>query len=261
MKFVLVKPGNCLIGSPANEAGRGDDETQHEVTITKPFYLGVHEVTQGQWKVVMGNNPAHFSRTGEGKDRVKDVRDAEPDLFPVEQVSWEDAQDFLKRLAALNEEAKGRREYRLPTEAEWEYACRGGPDSSPLPFHFDQPTSSLHSSQANFDGNYPYGGAAKGPNLQRTCKVGSYRPNRLGLYDAHGNVYEWCLDWYDADYYKSSPPADPPGPPQGSNRVFRGGCWSLSGGSCRAARRLWGTPGLRRDGLGFRAAVVLSSVG
>src|SRR5205085_2732434 len=133
------------------------------------FYLGVHQVTQGQWKAVMGSNPSHFGRDGEGKDEVEGVSDADLDLFPVESVSWPDAQDFLKKLAALNEEARNGREYRLPSEAEWEYACRGGhlieetiKDRHTLPFHFEQPTSSLHSSQANFDRNYPYGGAAKG---------------------------------------------------------------------------------------------------
>src|SRR5207248_6430104 len=128
-----------------------------------------------------------------------------------------------------------------PSEAEWEYSCRGGHvieemrEKPALPFHFAQPTSSLSSTQANFDGNHPYGGAAKGPYLKRTCKVGSYKPNRLGLYDMHGNVWEWCHDWYGVDYYAKSPKTDPPGPSEGSVRVRRGGGWYLSGQPCRAA--------------------------
>src|SRR5262249_25959854 len=119
MRFVLVEPGKFLMGSPPGEADRSDDETQHEVTITRAFWMGVCPVTQGQWGAVMGNNPSHFSRVGGGKDRVKDVSDAELDLFPVERVSWQDAQDFLKKLEALNEEVRIGREYRLPSEAEW----------------------------------------------------------------------------------------------------------------------------------------------
>jgi eukaryotic-like serine/threonine-protein kinase len=251
MGFVLVEPGAFLMGSPRDEEGRSDDETQHEVRINRPFWLGVCPVSQRQWKAVMGSNPAHFSRTGDGKDRVKDVSDAELDLFPVESVSWEDAQDFLKGLTAQNEEARNGRQYRLPSEAQWEYACRGGHliqdlrDKHTSPFHFDQPTSSLHSTQANFNGN-----------LQRPCKVGSYKPNALGLFDMHGNVWEWCLDWYDADYYENSPPADPPGPGSGSFRVVRGGCWNLNGRYCRAAYRDWFTPSYRNFILGFRVAAV-----
>jgi formylglycine-generating enzyme required for sulfatase activity len=247
MRFVLVQPGRFLIGSPEDEAGRFEDETQHEVTITEAFYLGVHQVTQGQWKRVMGNNPSWFSRFGGGKYSVRDVGDAELDLFPVESVSWEDAQAFLKKLAALPEEAKQRREFRLPSEAEWEYACRGGPDWSPLPFHVDQPASSLPSSQANFNGSYPYGGATEGPALLRTCRVGSYRPNRLGLYDMHGNVCEWCNDCYDVNDAA-------PGRPR---RVARGGGWSVFGRDCRAASRDLYAPSDSPINLGFRAAAVL----
>src|SRR5262249_15153100 len=163
----------------------------------------------------------------------------ELDLLPVECVSWQDAQDFLKKLAALNEEARNGREYRLPSEAEWEYACRGGhliqdrEDGHTLPFHFEQPTSSLHSSQGDFDRNSPYGGAAEGPSLERPCKVGSYKPNVLGLYDVHGHVWEWCLDWYGE--YPDGPVTDPFGPPEGSARVFRGGSGLDGGRYCRSA--------------------------
>jgi formylglycine-generating enzyme required for sulfatase activity len=253
MRLVLVRPGKFLMGSPADEAERGGDEQQHEVTITKPFYLGVCPVTQGQWKAVMGNNPAWFGRGGKGDPRVKGAGDAELEQFPVECVSWEDAQAFLKRLAALREEARNGREYRLPSEAEWEYACRGGPDWSPLPFHIDHPCSSLSSTQANFDGNSPYGRAPRGPNLARPCKVGSYEPNSLGLYDVHGNVWEWCSDWFGP--YPSAPVTDPLGPSDGAARVVRGGSWRGNGMECRAASRVRFAPSGRLYYLGFRVAL------
>jgi len=207
-------------------------------------------VTQGQWKAVMGRNPSYFSRDGRGKDRVQDVSDADLDLFPIEQVSWEDAQDFLKKLSALDEEARDGRQYRLPSEAEWEYACRGGhliqeiiKDRHTLPFHLDRPSSSLSTAQANFGGN-----------LGRTSKVGDYAPNAVGLYDMHGNVWEWCADWYGE--YPPAPVTDPHGPSDGSGRVRRGGGWSYSGQYCRAAVRGWYTPSSRNMSLGFRVVAV-----
>jgi formylglycine-generating enzyme required for sulfatase activity len=262
MRFVLVEPGTFLMGSPPDEEGRYDDEGQHEVTLTRPFWLGVYQVTQGQWKAVMGSNPSHFSRTGGGKDSVEDVSDADLDLFPVESVSWQDAQAFLKKLAEMQQQASNGHEHRLPTEAEWEYACRGGhliaevPDEHTLPFHFERAASSLSSTQANFDGNYPYGGAARGPYLDRPCKVGSYRTNRLGIYDLHGNVWEWCNDWYAADYYATSPSDDPPGPDGGSGRAYRGGSWNCGGRNGRAANRYRGSPSNRNFNLGLRVAAV-----
>lgn len=158
MTFVLVKPGKFFMGSPVSEADHGDDEHQHEVTITKPFYLGVHPVTQREWKTVMDGNPSHFSYDGGKGSRVKDINDADLDLFPVEKVSWADAEAFLRRLTERDEEARDGLRYRLPSEAEWEYACRGGHriseigDGHTLPFHFGQPSPSLSSLQANFDG-------------------------------------------------------------------------------------------------------------
>jgi uncharacterized protein (TIGR02996 family) len=193
MRLALIPPGVFLMGSPEEEEGRSEHEgPQYEVEITRPFYMGVFPVTQGQWQAVMGNNPSYFCASGHfsGKDRVKGMN---TDDFPVEQVSWKDAVIFLKKLAALKKEVEAGREYRLPTEAEWEYSCRGGACSS-APFHFG---ISLSSSQANFNGKYPYGGADKGPYLKRTCRVGSYKPNAFGLFDMHGNVFEWCNDWYE----------------------------------------------------------------
>jgi formylglycine-generating enzyme required for sulfatase activity len=264
MRLVLVKPGTFLMGSPEGEEDRGEYETQHEVTITRPFYLGAFPVTQGQWKAVMGDNPSWFCRNGVGRDDVRDVSGADLDLFPVESVSWEEAQDFLKKLAARDEVARNGRKFRLPTEAEWEYACRGGHliqeigNRHTLPFHFDgplapQPYSSLSSTQANFDGSRPYGGAARGPYLERPSKVGSYEPNALGLYDMHGNVWEWCLDWF-GDYPKE-PATDPSGATEGSDRVYRGGGWRSPAWFCRSANRRRNLPVSRFIYLGFRVAL------
>ena len=168
MKFALIPAGAFLMGSPSEEKRRSKDEEQHEVEITKTFYLGVFEVTQQQWRAVMGSNPSSFNPDGVGGDTQD---------FPVESVSWPDVQSFLERLAAREEEKKGGRKYRLPTEAEWEYACRGGASDYQV-FHYG---NSLSSAQANFNGNYPYE-AAPGPYLERPSKAGSYEPNGFGLY-------------------------------------------------------------------------------
>jgi uncharacterized protein (TIGR02996 family) len=249
MRLALIPPGRFRMGSPTGENERGGDEAAHEVEITRPFYLGVFAVTQGQWQTVMGNNPSYFSATGEGKEQVKGLDTSD---FTVEQVSWEEAQAFLENLAARPEEKEKGWHYRLPSEAEWEYACRGGASSS-TPFCFGK---FLSSTQANFNGDQPYGGAEKGPYLGRPCAVGSYRPNVFGLYDLHGNVWEWCSDWYGEDYYGKSPAKDPPGPSGGSGRVIRGGSWYVSGLNCRAAHRGGIAPSDRDDGLGFRVAAV-----
>jgi formylglycine-generating enzyme required for sulfatase activity len=174
--------------------------------------------------------------------------------FPVENVSWEEAQEFIKKLTELEEKAGTGLTYRLPTEAEWEYACRGGAASS-KPFNLDgQPTDCLSSKDANFNGNHSYGGADKGDYLQRTCEVGSHKPNGYGLCDMHGNVWEWCADWYGKDYYSESPRQDPQGPKGGSRRVFRGGSWHGYGSDCRASSRGRDAPSYRLSSLGFRLA-------
>jgi formylglycine-generating enzyme required for sulfatase activity len=250
MRFALVPPGRFLMGSPPEEENRSEDEELHEVEITRPFWLGVFPVTQGQWRAVMGDNPSWFSASGRGKDKVQGL---DTDDFPVEQVSWEDAQTFLKKLAEKAEEKKNGREYRLPSEAEWEYSCRGGADVK-YPFSFNTPSTSLSSTQANFDGNYPYGGAAEGPYPERTSEVGSYEANPFGLFDMHGNVEEWCSDWFDD--YEAGPATDPRGPSEGLARVRRGGSWLYFGRDCRAALRLRDTPSLRNRYLGFRVAAV-----
>ncbi|MHB1425325.1 MAG: SUMF1/EgtB/PvdO family nonheme iron enzyme [Gemmataceae bacterium] len=251
MKFALVEPGVFLMGSPLREAERENDEFQHEVEITQPFHVGIYPVTQEQYERVMGVNPSWFSPTGGGQLEDLDTRQ-----FPVERVSWQDALEFCSRLSALPEERARERIYRLPTEAEWEYVCRGGPfikKPSP-PFHFG---NSLSPTQANFNGNYPYGGAAKGQYLQRTSKVASYPANPLGLFDLHGNVWEWCSDWYDAEYYQRGPRRNPQGPANGERRVLRGGSWYYGARYCRAAYRGGYAPGDRNDGGGFRVVLAV----
>jgi uncharacterized protein (TIGR02996 family) len=246
MELALIPPGAFLMGSPQDEARHSNDEHQHEVEITRALWLGVHPVTVGQFR-------AFAQATGYRETRWQNPGFSQDDRHPVVGVSWDDAQAFC---AWLTQTESGR-VYRLPTEAEWEYSCRGGAPES-YPFHAGRPLHSLSSAQANFNGNFPYGGAAQGPSLRRTTPVGSYSPNGWGVYDMHGNVWEWCADRYHAAYYKRSRRQDPPGPPKGSNRVFRGGGWSGRGLYCRSAFRDGDVPSFRDDGLGFRVALVLS---
>jgi formylglycine-generating enzyme required for sulfatase activity len=229
MKLTLIPAGRFLMGSPADEAERDPEEAQHEVAITKPFYMGVYEVTQAQYRAIYPKHNAHFNeKNGGGPDH------------PVEQVRWREAVEYCAKLSALPAEKKAGRVYRLPTEAEWEYACRA---RSKTAFNVGD---TLSAAQANFNGNAPYGKADKGPHHQKTMKVGSYAPNAFGLYDMHGNVMEWCADWYDPAYYKNSPKEDPSGPAEGVVptgfakdyfHVVRGGCWLDEGRACRSAYR------------------------
>ena len=189
MKFVPLPKATFYMG------WNGKKGSAKKTEIKEDFEIAIHTVTQGQWQEVMGKNPSCFSRDGEGKDKVKDIKDEDLKHFPVERVSWDDAQEFIKK---LNEKEKGKGyQYRLPSEAEWEYACRGGATSEEecsYHFYFAKPTNDLSSKQANFNGDFPFGKADKGPYLDRTTKVGSYAPNKLGLYDMHGNVWQWCED-------------------------------------------------------------------
>jgi formylglycine-generating enzyme required for sulfatase activity len=230
MTFVLVPPGRFFMGSPWTEVGRGD-ETLHEVTLTEPFDLGKTEVTQAQYRALTGDNPSHFR----GDD------------LPVESVRWGEARDYAD---LLTKKRGDQRVYRLPTEAEWEHACRGGRPSS-QPFGVGD-GKTLSSREANFNGNSPYAGAGTGPYLEATCRVGSYPANALGLSDMHGNVWEWCADWTGP--YPAGSVTNPTGPGEGSRRVFRGGCWSYEGKGCRAAIRAWGELWARTNALGFRLA-------
>jgi formylglycine-generating enzyme required for sulfatase activity len=275
MRRVPIPAGKFLMGSPAGEKDRSDNEgPQHEVEITRGFHLGEKEVTQGQFKAVMGYNPSYFSKDGKGKKGLKysdlstpaggkDKVSGGTEDYPVENVSHDEAVEFCRKITEKDrKEGKIGRElkYRLPTEAEWEYSCRGGAPSYKV-FHFGH---SLSSRQANFDGNYPYGGAEKGPYLGRTCKVGSYEKNGYGLYDMHGNVWEWCADCYVEDYYyykigpATGPWRDPLGPYKGSDRVLRGGSWYDDGRNCRSAVRYWFAPEDRSRHYGFRVALVPS---
>jgi formylglycine-generating enzyme required for sulfatase activity len=241
MTLTLIPAGTFKMGSPAGEAERGDDEgPQHEVTLTQPFYMGIYPVTQRQYEAVMGTNPSYFNGDkGGGPD------------FPVERISWDDAVEFCRKLSDLPAEKEARRTYRLPTEAEWEYACRAG-----LPTPFSSGLT-LSSKEANFNGHYPYGMVARGPYLERTTKVGSYPPNPFSLYDMHGNVWEWCADYYDRTYYRHSPRYGPQGPAQGTLRVVRGGsCYNI-GRFCRAAYRFGVAPGNRDLDVGMRVVMVL----
>lgn len=228
MELVLIPRGKFLMGSPRNEPGRLSIEEQHEVEIARPFYLGIYEVTQKEYLEVMGANPSDFSATGAARDRVKGQ---DTSFFPVEQVTWHQAREFCERLSARPEEKRQGRTYRLPTEAEWEYACRGS-QATPAAYATGP---QLVSNQANFNGALP-GGAVPGPFLARPTRVGSFPPNRFGLYDMHGNVAEWCADWHDPDC------ALDPGKqqifrPENKSRAVRGGSWASTARGCRCAHR------------------------
>ena len=213
MKLRWIEPGEFLIGSPENEEGRSDNEVQHEVKLSQGFWLGETPVTQALWTAVMGENPSKFKRP----------------TRPVEQVSWEDTQDFLRKLNGHHPELN----LRLPTEAEWEYACRAGSEVARY---------GELAAVAWYDGNS--GG--------RTHRVKAKEANAWGLYDMLGNVWEWCQDWYGE--YDQSMVLDPFGLVQGSDRVARGGCWFNDACHVRAAYRSGNTPSSADDGLGFRLA-------
>ncbi len=195
--------------------------------ITKPYYLGVYEVTQGEYERVMGTNPSYFSRTGSGSDKVSGQ---DTSRFPVERVSREGTPEFCRKLSALPAEESSGQAYRLPTEAEWEYACRAG-------------STTMYSFEATSDQLGEY--ALFSNNSVSPWRVGSRRPNAFGLYDMHGNVWEWCQDWFDDRYYVRSPLDDPSGASGGSDRVIRGGGW---GAVPRTAGRPSATGAGRRAG-------------
>ncbi|MDR1519982.1 MAG: SUMF1/EgtB/PvdO family nonheme iron enzyme [Planctomycetota bacterium] len=226
MKFVKIPAGTFLMGSPASERGRDDSEVQHEVTLTKAFYMGIYEVTQAQWRAVMGENPSEFKG----------------DRRPVESVSWEDATAFCRKVSELTG-----RKLRLPTEAEWEYACRAGTRTA---FNTGD---TINTDQANYNGNDPYGNGGKGVFRKQTVEVGSFPANAWGLYDMHGNVWEWCSDWVGK--YDLANRIDPHGVANGSGRVLRGGCCFNNAGFCRSALRYGGDPGYRVSFNGFRVVL------
>jgi len=208
MKFSLIPPGRFQMGSPRNEEWHQSPEVLHRVTLTKPFYMGSTEVTQAQWKALMGKNPSF------------EIGDA----LPVETVTWKAAKEFCDKLS----EKEGKR-YRLATEAEWEFACRAG---TTTPFYTGK---TISTDQANYDGNRTYAGGKKGVFRESTVEAGSLPPNPWGLHEMHGNVWEWCADWYGE--YPKVAVRDPSGPKTGERRVSRGGCWINFPAVCRSANR------------------------
>ncbi|MBY0229309.1 MAG: formylglycine-generating enzyme family protein [Gemmataceae bacterium] len=249
MRLVLLPAGAFQMGSPGEEPNRVQGEgPRHPVEITRPFCLGAFAVTQAEYLAVMGTNPSWFSREGTGR---KDVAGRDTGRFPVEMVNWEDAARFCERLSARPQERDAGRVYRLPTEAEWEYACRAGSSS---PFYSG---TSFTSRQANFDGNFPSSAGERGPYLRRTCAVGGYRPNAWGLFDMTGNVWQWCADWYAGDTYTRKRRVDPTGPADGTRRSRRGGSWYMNATQCRSAYRSSNTPTDAVQYCGFRVAMAL----
>jgi formylglycine-generating enzyme required for sulfatase activity len=240
MKFVGIEPGEFMMGSPSSDLdGRADEKPQHLVRITRRFCLGMYEVTQGQFQKVMSANPSKHK----GSE------------LPVYHLSWLDAVQFCNRLSELEARNSCYRivgeevtiadgnGYRLPTEAEWEYACRAG---SATAYCFGDDDSQL-GEFAWFGGN---SGNAPHP-------VGQKRPNAFGLHDMHGNVWEWCWDAYAGNYYYQSPAADPSGPAKSSPRVFRGGNWGIGREPRphRSAKRGWNGPQILYGGVGIRLAL------
>ncbi|MFA5257091.1 MAG: formylglycine-generating enzyme family protein [Opitutales bacterium] len=236
IEMAWIPQGRFLMGSPEGEYNRLEDETQHQVTLSKGFWLGKYEITQGQWTALMGSNPSSFTYSGRAA--------------PVENVSWDDAMEFCNTLMR-KERSAGRLtagyEYTLPTEAQWEYACRAGTAGA---FHYGD---NLDSDMANFDGNYPFGRGAEGVFRERTMAVGKFRQNAWGLFDMHGNVWEWCRDGYGA--YPTGNVTDPAGATTVEKRVVRGGSWADDAGFCRSARRYYYEPGYSKRDLGFRLAL------
>lgn len=229
-ELVKIPGGTLMMGSPEDEKGRDNDEALHEVIISS-FFMGKYPVTNEQYYEFMLTQPDMR------EPRYWRNRNFNQPTQPVVGVSWENAMRFAKWSGL-----------RIPTEAEWEYACRAG---TTTPFHTG---NCLSTDQANYDGNHPYSGCAKGEYREKTIPVGSLAKNDWGLYDMHGNVWEWCSDWYGEDYYEKSPASDPAGPASGSLRVLRGGGWYDGAGYCRSAFRNYDDPGFRYDDIGFRLA-------
>lgn len=244
MKLVLIPAGTFTMGSPANEPGRNDDEgPQHKVTISKPFYMGIYTVTQEQYQQVMGINPSQCKGASN----------------PVEKVSWDDATEFCKKLSQ-----KTGRKVKLPTEAQWEYACRAGTTTA------YNTGDTLSPGQANCDFSWPNVSPGRWEKFTAWVRsfflsqkqpqdgpkpVGSFKPNGFGLYDMHGNIWQWCADWYGEDYYANSPTTDPAGPESGTVRALRGGCWLDVPKSCRSVYRRSNRPVFLCDDVGFRVVL------
>jgi formylglycine-generating enzyme required for sulfatase activity len=223
MRFVLIPAGRFMMGSPPTEIDHGDAERPHEVVLTKSFYMGTTEVTQSQWTAVMKTNPSFL----EGAD------------LPVETITWAEAVEFCDKLSAAENVV-----YRLPTESEWEYACRAG---TTTPFSTG---TTIRSDQANYDARKTYGSGVVGQYREATTPAASFAANAWGLHDMHGNVWEWCADWFGE--YPGGTVTDPLGAKKGDARVVRGGCWINDPAICRSANRGHTEPESWNFHFGFR---------
>ncbi len=257
MEFVLIRPGKFWMGSTDEEVREAfennrkynpsaqldwytPEQPRREVEITKPFWLGKFQITQKQWK-----------------DAVTGLRKMDRDLYaspshfkgdnlPVEQVSWNDCAEMINRLNVSGEGFV----YDFPTEAEWEFACRAG---TTTPYWFGE---TITPDEVNFNGNYPFGSTSLGLHSGKTIPVGSLRkPNSWGLHDMHGNVWEWCRDWFGQNFYQNGPAQNPEGPKQGKYRVLRGGSWLNVAAGCRSADRNWAESGYHHGSVGFRCVI------
>ncbi|MDO4575287.1 MAG: formylglycine-generating enzyme family protein [Planctomycetia bacterium] len=236
--FRWCPAGNFEMGSPEGELGRYHNETQHHVTLTKGFWMLETEVTQAMWAAVMGRSQADQNRLAYfTTDYGTGAR------YPIYRVNWEECQEFCQKLRSQGLNVQ------LPTEAQWEYACRAGTTTSL------NNGSNITSEEGSCYNLNEVGWYDKNSD-STTHVVGQKKPNAWGLYDMHGNVWEWCQDWYGSDYYKNSPTNDPTGPASGSYRVYRGGSWFLNAEHCRSAIRGSNTPTNRYDYLGFRPVFV-----
>lgn len=226
LTLVLVPTGEFVRGSAENEFGRFQSEVQHRVTMTEPFYMGKFEVTQHQFFAVTRQTPSTFKGASN----------------PVNKVSWEDADAFCKKTSAITKQ-----KVRLPTEAEWEYACRAGTQTA---FWFGK---TISTEQANYSGNNVFPGGRRGNNREKTVPVGGFPANAFGLHDMHGNVWEWCQDWLAV--YSRDPATDPKGPAEGGARILRGGSYVNKPEHCRSAFRYRAIPGFHCPTNGLRVAV------
>ncbi len=265
MEFALIGAGQFQMGANVNERASGPEEKpRHVVEIARPFYMGRYEVSQAIYAKVMDKKkvqregswrlatrfPSAFSRDGHSSALVKNLSDDDVMNLPVESITWQEANEFCQELNKLIPEKNKNRVYRLPTEAEWEYACRAGTETA---FSFG---NDLNAADANVDGNSPYGVSCKGPYQERTEVVGrSTAANRFGLFDMHGNVWEWCHDFYDESYYTQSPKQDPQGPATGNGHVLRGGAWNSRPEEARSASRRNGNVDLAGPFYGFRVVL------
>jgi formylglycine-generating enzyme required for sulfatase activity len=230
MEFVWVPGGRFMMGSPEDEKERSVDEGPVHAVYVDGFWMGKFPVTQKEWELIMGENPSDFKSIFKSKNR-----------YPVENVSWEDCQAYIQQL-----NTRSKHTFRLPSEAEWEYACRAG---TTTPFYFGK---TITTDQANYDGNYPYADSKKGIYRKKTTPVDQFKPNAFGLYDMHGNVYEWCDDVYDEKAYQKHAERNPVIQDGGSDRVHRGGCWNSFARVLRSADRSRDYPGDRYSDTGFR---------